>query len=132
MSGHAIVAAAVAAAAAAGEAARDAADAAALAAARAHPHAAASYALLHPATAASASKFLGQNILLLLAQNGYGAAAARCLSLCRDTRENLELWDWAIDEPYGEDKMTRLMHWAGRGDLAHVCLLYTSPSPRDS
>ena len=83
-------------------------------------HSADSYFRDHPSTAASTQQLLDRDILLLLAQNGFGAEASACLNLCRDTRNNVELWRWTIDVPKGEEQTTRLMHWSEQGNAALV------------
>ena len=37
-----------------------------------------------------------------------------------------------VVRPRSVDELSRLYGWLAAQDLAHVCLLYTSPSPRDS
>ena len=66
------------------------------------------------------------DVLARLGENGYGREAVRCVSICKDARANVQLWERVLDlehiathDPSGR-RVTRLMHWADVGDVVRV------------
>ena len=75
------------------------------------------------------------HITTLLAYNGYGAEAARCIRLCKDAIVNVDLLARVVDIPRGVQRSTGktlLMHRAWQGDVEGIALLLSMDAAVDA
>ena len=68
------------------------------------------------------------DIVARVGENGYAASLVRCVRVCKDMRDNAQLWERVVDVLHadassgvdGDSRATRLVHWAREGDAARV------------